>query len=128
MERKYRRGSVFKSAHAYAVVDSFAAGGVEDVWSGFIVDEERLQRELASGEVAIDIRLRDALRVAQPGGARLDVYDALAESAFEAERAFVADAALFMETDAAVQLNLRSADLETRVSQWGAVRRRRAAR
>jgi hypothetical protein len=117
---------VFKSAHAHAVVGSFAAGSVEEVWSGFVVDEERLQRDLASGEVAIDVRLRDVLRAVHPGAARLDAHDAMAESAFEAERAFVADAALFMETDAAVVLDRRIAGLETRVSRLGAVRRRGA--
>jgi len=123
MEQKYRRGSVFTAAHADAVVDSLAAQGVEDVWAGFLVDDARLKRGLADRTLAIDVRVRDALRELEPVEHRLEVPGLAAESQLEAECAFVADAALFMETDAGVRLDGRIAGLETRLSEIGPRRR-----
>jgi hypothetical protein len=121
MEQKYRRGSVFTAAHVDAVAGSFGTSGVDGVWAGFLVDDERLRHGLADGALAIDLRVRDALRRVAPGEARLDGFDAAAETPVEAERAFVSDVALFMESDAAVRLDGRIASLEGRLAKLAPV-------
>jgi glycosyl transferase family 2 len=119
MLQKHRRRPVFRARHVDAVVKAFAAEGVENVWAGFLVDDERLQRDLESKTLAIDLRVRDALRLAQPGARSLTTYDELAESPFDAERAFVSDLALFMESDARIRLGGRIVGLEARLTSLG---------
>ena len=83
---------------------------------GTPVDDDELARGIAGGSLAVDQRVRDALRGEQdtlvPERERF-----APESQIEAERAFVADVAAFMETDSADALRRRVDSFDRRLAR-----------
>jgi hypothetical protein len=116
MARKYRPRPGH-SPYGSTAADELAVRGTAGVWADYAVDDECLARGIADRMLAVDVRVRDALRTIEPVGARVEPAFA-PESAAEAERAFVADMALFMETDAAIGLGARAARLDARLHEF----------
>jgi Glycosyl transferase family 2 len=74
LERKYRREEeslppeIGMTRHQAAAVAAFHERGVEDVYAQFLVDDDAVARGVADGSLAVDERLRDALRALAAGG------------------------------------------------------------
>jgi Glycosyl transferase family 2 len=114
MRDKYSRRTDTPAPFVEAMRAEIAACGVENVFESICVPDDRLPDEIARGTVAIDVRLRQALRGQETRSALLH---ATAESPLEADRSFVADAAAFMETDSAVVLRGRLDEFELYVGR-----------
>jgi hypothetical protein len=112
LERKYRRDvhgippDVDPARHSAALVEAFDTHGVDATASDLIVDDAALARGLATGVLAEDTRVRDALRGAvRPPGAM----------AIDEDIAVASEAAHLLPSDATARVAWRLGNLERRV-------------
>ena len=133
LERNAEKGI---PGHLTQAHDAWRAGRLEEFYAPLVVDDEQLERGLASGTYAIDTRLRDALRAL--GFGATDGREPLAfDRAPVAETAqYAAESTALDESDYALALGARIEDLEQRLGRLerstllrvrGAVRRGRGA-
>ncbi len=132
LERNAEKGI---PGHMAAAHDAYRAGRLEGFYAPLVVDDRGLELGLANGTLALDTRLRDALRRLGFGeGARFPAAGGDRGLAFA--RPDIADTALYasestalQESDVALALASRIADLEGRVGRLerGAVSRLRGA-
>jgi Glycosyl transferase family 2 len=127
LERNAEKGIPGHMAEAYR---AYRRGRLEEFYAPLVVDDERLAQGLASGELAVDTRLRDALR--SPGfgegassGPRLEFgRPTLAEAA-----EYAAESSALQEADLGLALGSRVDALERRIGRLerGALSRVRSA-
>lgn len=120
MRAKFSRRTDTPGKSAMAMQAAIAALGVEKVFDSLCVADDRLPNEIARRSVAVDLRLRAALQQDSPPPVRLPP-GVSPESPLEADRAFLADVASFMETDSAVRERRRLDAIESRVRGAGMV-------
>jgi hypothetical protein len=125
LERKARGGwkrnlDVGLTEHQVLLDEAFAEGRVDEFYAARCVSDEELERGLANGRLAVDTRLRDALRVlrAEDGTYRVpgsgpaltfgspDVEDAAA---------YAAEASVLVSIDGIVRAEERVETLEARL-------------
>jgi hypothetical protein len=125
LERNADKGIPGHLAEAHR---AWRAGRLDEFYEPLVVTDDALERGLADGTLAIDTRLRDALRAVQAGEPIGFERPAVAETAQYAGEATALD-----ESDYALALGARIEDLEKRVGRLertslsrlrGAVRRR----
>lgn len=89
---------------------AYADGRPEAFYDPLVVSDSELERGLADGTLAVDTRLRDALRAIRGGSAELS----FGPPAVEEEAAFFAEASAIPEADLGRYLDQRVAALEAR--------------
>lgn len=108
--------------HQVLANEALRAGRVNDHFTALVVDDETLERGLADGTLAIDTRLRDALRelrapegqgFALPGDRRL----AFRRPDPREEALYAAEASILAEIDGIVRAHARTDELEQRLAQ-----------
>jgi hypothetical protein len=104
-------------------VNALRSGRLEEYYQSLVVDDEELERGLAEGTLAIDTRLRDALRAIQASEGRPAKLRFPRPSVVE-EAAYAVDVAVLGETDI-VRAQRRLEALEQRLA---ALERRPSAR
>jgi hypothetical protein len=98
--------------HQLLANGALRAGRVEDYFTSFVVDDESLARGLASGALAVDVRLRDALRALAEDGGRLVIpHPDVADDA-----AYASEASVLEEIDGIVRSEARADALEDRLA------------
>jgi hypothetical protein len=100
------------------VDEAFRADTLDDVFASYVVEDDALARGLAEGTLAVDMRLRDALR----GLRRHDGSFALwpgslpfPGGSIQDEAAFAAEVSRLLEVDGIVRAERRVETLESRV-------------
>jgi hypothetical protein len=122
LERNAQKGIPAHMADAYT---AYRAGRLEEFYRPLVVPDDALADGLRSGELAIDTRLRDALRSAgfgdgEPAPAATSGADPTTEAA-----SFAADCSVLPESDYGLALSMRTDRFERRL---GALERRFVAR
>jgi hypothetical protein len=136
MERKSRFGhgipAHLVTPDRVAMWEAEREGRLPEYFDSFVVRDEELGHSLAEGTVAIDTRLRDALRSirAEDGSFLLPEPGETSPLAFPRpdvaeDAAYAAEAALLVDVDATVRAEERAAWIERRLErlQRGALRR-----
>ena len=123
LERNAEKGIPNHMADAYR---AWKADRLEEWYEPLVVDDEALERGLEDGTLALDTRLRDALRRAADRGSG---GRASAGATPSAAAAYAAESSALAESDFALALGARIEDLEGRVGalERGTVTRVRAA-
>jgi hypothetical protein len=116
MQAKFSRRWDRTGPHIVDMRRAIAAEGPEGVFARYLVDDDALDRGVAAGSLAIDVRLRKFLRDGAAPAPTGEPERFEPESELEAERAFVADVGAFMETDSAVALRRRADDMDRRLA------------
>ena len=130
LERNAEKGIPNHMAEAYR---EWRAGRLEQFYEPLVVGEAELERGLAEGRLAYDVRLRDVLRTLDFGeaGVRTSAPADFGRPDISAAAQYAAESTALQESDLAVALGARIEDLESRVGglERGALTRlRRAAR
>jgi hypothetical protein len=122
LKRNAEKGIPNQMAEA---VEAYRAGRLEEFYEPLVVDDESLARGLEDGTLAVDTRLRDALR-RLASGSREDGFGRLDVAA---AAAFAAESSALDESDFALALGARIEDMEGRVGalERGALTRVREA-
>jgi hypothetical protein len=113
LERNAEKGIPGHMADAYA---AYRGGRLEEFYAPLVVDDQQLERGLATGDLAIDTRLRDVLRELGFG----DVGTCDGDLAFRrptvAEAAsFASESSALQESDLGLALGAQIDDLEARI-------------
>ncbi|HXF98353.1 MAG TPA: glycosyltransferase family 2 protein [Gaiellaceae bacterium] len=118
-------------AHQLRLRRAFEEGAIREFYEAHAVDDDALERGLATGRLALDTRLRDALRAlrgpdggfALPGGApRLS----FPRPDYREDAAYAAEASVLVEIDGIVRAERRVDALERRLARLEAAGLRRA--
>jgi hypothetical protein len=98
--------------HQLLANEAYREGRVDDHFASFVVDDETVATGLVSGRVAIDTRLRDALRALATEGGRLPFrHPEVGDDA-----AYAAEASILVEIDGIVRAQARTDELEARLA------------
>lgn len=120
--------------HQLLLDEAWRTGRLEDFYASFVVTGERLERGVRDGTLAIDMRLRDALRTlrTEDGAFRLPelgTQSALAfpRPGFRDDALYAAEASVLVEIDGVVRAEQRVDTFERRLAalERGAVSRLR---
>jgi hypothetical protein len=138
LERKARGGWLRSpgyepTGHRLLLDEASRSGSLSDHYSSFAVDDEALAAGVAEGHLAVDTRLRDALRrlrtddgtFALPGPEPLLTFD---RPTPEEDAAYAAEASVLVEIDGIVRAERRAAAIERRLDTLEAGPRRLARR
>jgi Glycosyl transferase family 2 len=127
MERKSRFGrgipQPLVTPDRLAMWDAEREGRLREYFDSFILRDENVEREVATGRVAIDTRLRDVLRgLRDEAGAFRVPVDGAAPLSFPRpdasdDGAYAAETALLADIDAAVRAEERVASFERRLER-----------
>ena len=98
--------------HTEAAVRSMDEAGDEPFYRGLVVDDGAIERGLASGELAVDTRLRDALRAVERGKAPA----AWPPPTLAEDVELAVEAQVMLEHDAWVKLTDRAERVERRLA------------
>jgi hypothetical protein len=136
LERKARGGWVRNAdyeptEHQILLEEARQEGRVREFYDSFAVDDDALARGLADGTLALDTRLRDALRAlrADDGKFRLDAGElAFPRAGVEEDAAYAAEASVLVEIDGIVRAEQRIDALEERLAALERTPLRRLAR
>ena len=136
LERKARGGWVRNAdyeptEHQILLEEARREGRVREFYDSFTVDDDALARGLADGTLALDTRLRDALRAlrADDGGFRLDAIQlAFPRAGVDEDAAYAAEASVLVEIDGIVRAEQRIDALEERLAALERTPLRRLAR
>lgn len=107
--------------HKQLLYDAYVEGRIEEYYGSFAVSDEALESGIAGGRLAIDTRLRDALRsLREPHGAfalpgEVGPLDFEHPSILE-DAAYAAEASVLQGVDAIVRAEARAAALESQVA------------
>ncbi len=118
LEKNAEKGIPGHMAEAY---EAYRAGSLEEFYTPLVVDDERLERGLSTGDLAIDTRLRDTLRELEFG--RVDGIDRetsgavlhFAAPSLEEVASYAAESSALQESDFGLALGARVDDLEARI-------------
>jgi len=134
LEKNAEKGIPGHLAQAH---EAWRAGRLEDFYAPLVVDDDDLERGLADGTLAVDTRLRDALRRLGFGeGASGDEAPAFSRPGVEDAALYAAESSALDESDYALALGARIDELDRRLGRLerssfsrlrGAVRRGRSA-
>jgi hypothetical protein len=93
-EKYLRQWALLKTRFGEATFHAEREGRLREFYGTYVVDDDALARGLADGSLAVDTRLRDALRVLREGDPRqrLTFSDAAVDAAYLSELAALADA------------------------------------
>ena len=124
VERKARGGWVRNddyepTLHQLLLDEALRDGRVADFYDSFAVDAAALERGLADGTLAVDTRLRDALRSlrADEGSFRLDAGElTFPRPGVEEDAAYAGEASVLVEIDGIVRAERRIDALEERLA------------
>jgi hypothetical protein len=97
--------------HTVAAVRTMDAEGDSLYYDRVVVDDETVERGLASGELTSDTRIRDTLRAVLAG----EAPPAVAPTSLEEDVAFAVEAQAMLEHDGWVKLTARAERLERRL-------------
>jgi hypothetical protein len=97
--------------HTEAAVRTMDAEGDSLYYDRVVVDDETVERGLASGELTSDTRIRDTLRAVLAG----EAPPAVAPTSLEEDVAFAVEAQAMLEHDGWVKLTARAERLERRL-------------
>jgi Glycosyl transferase family 2 len=136
LERKARGGWIRNvdyepTEHQILLEEARQEGRVREFYDSFAVDDDALARGLADGTLALDTRLRDALRAlrADDGGFRLDAGElAFPRAGVDEDAAYAAEASVLVEIDGIVRAEQRIDALEERLAALERTPLRRLAR
>jgi hypothetical protein len=106
--------------HQILLDDAFREGRVDALYDSFAVDDDALARGLADGTLAVDTRLRDALRSLRDGDGGFVLPDAGRRLSFPRpgpaeDAAYAAEASVLAEIDGIVRAEERVEALEARL-------------
>jgi hypothetical protein len=90
---------------------AYLAGRPEDFYEGFLVDDDHLARSLADGSIALDTRLRDALRGTSAGAEA----SSPSSPTLEDRTSYAAETSVIPEADIGLHLRARVEELEARL-------------
>ena len=109
--------------HQLLLDEALRGGRVDAFYDSFVVTDEALERGLADGMLAVDTRLRDALRAIRDadGGFRLPAAGESAALSFphpgvREDAAYAGEASVLVEIDGVVRAELRVEALEERLA------------
>jgi hypothetical protein len=110
--------------HRLLLDEAFRAGRLEDHYREFAVDDDALEGGLADGTLALDTRLRDALRAIRADDWSFVLPDGQPRLTFPrpsaaADAAYAAEASPLLEIDGIVRAELRVRRLEERLDAVG---------
>jgi hypothetical protein len=136
LERKARGGWVRNAdyeptEHQILLEKARREGRVREFYDSFAVDDDALARGLADGTLALDTRLRDALRAlrADDGAFRLEAGElAFPRPGVDEDAAYAAEASVLVEIDGIVRAEQRIDALEERLAALERTPLRRLAR
>jgi hypothetical protein len=136
VERKARGGWVRNddyepTLHQLLLDEALREGRVADFYDAFAVDDGTLERGLADGTLAVDTRLRDALRAirADDGSFRLDAGElTFLRPGVKEDAAYAGEASVLVEIDGVVRAERRIDALEERLAALERTPLRRLAR
>jgi len=119
LEKNAEKGIPGHMADAYR---AYRARGLEQFYAPLVVDDEQLESGLATGELAVDTRLRDALRSLGFGDAETGPREAPLPLAFGRPSItevahYAAESSALQESDLGLALGARVEDLEARVRE-----------
>ncbi len=115
LEKNAEKGIPGHMAEAY---DAYRAGRLEEFYAPLVVDDGRLERGLAAGDLAIDTRLRDRLRELGFGDAVIREGDvAFGRPTVDEAASFASEASALQESDLGLSLGGRIDDLEARIGE-----------
>jgi Glycosyl transferase family 2 len=116
LERNAEKGIPGHMADAYR---AYRAGRLADFYAPLVVDDEALERGLAAGALAVDLRLRDALRSLGLGegaaGGPLEV--AFGRPAVADAASYASESSALEESDLGLSVGARIDDLEERLGR-----------
>jgi hypothetical protein len=125
LERKARGGWLRSpgyepTGHRLLLDEAFRSGSLPEHYSSFAVDDEALERGVAEGRLAVDTRLRDALRSLRTddGGFALPGREprlAFPRPSAADDAAYAAEASVLVEIDGVVRAEQRVRALERRL-------------
>ena len=127
LERNAEKGIPGHMADAYR---AYREGALADFYAPLVVDDEQLARGLEAGSLAVDVRLRDALRSLGFGAAASAPRSlAFARPALEDAARYAAESSALLEADLGLALGARVDALERRIAllERSALSRVRAA-
>jgi Glycosyl transferase family 2 len=121
------------SLHQQLAYEACRSGTLDEYYVEFVVDDDALERGLREGRLAVDTRLRDALRALRGPDGSFDAPRAGALLSFPAptlgdDVEFVEEIAPLVEIDGLVRAEARVDVLERRLRALGRDRRRLAPR
>jgi hypothetical protein len=128
-----RNPRVDPSLHQQLAYEACRAGTLDEYYGEFVVDDDALERGLREGSLAVDTRLRDALRALRGPDGSFGVPQARAFLSFSAptlrdDVEFMEEIAPLVEIDGLVRVEARVEALESRLRALGPDRRRLAPR
>lgn len=113
LEKNAEKGIPGHMAEAY---EAYRAGRLAEFYAPLVVHDERLERGLAAGDLAIDTRLRDTLRALGFGEARRLGGDiAFGRPTPVEAAAFASESSALQESDLGLSLGAQIDDLEARI-------------
>jgi hypothetical protein len=128
-----RNPRVEPSLHQRLAYEACRAGTLDEYYGEFVVDDEALERGLREDRLAVDTRLRDALRALRRpdetfGGQRAGALLPFPATTLRDDVEFVEEIAPLVEIDGLVRVEARVDALERRLQALGRDRRRLAPR
>jgi hypothetical protein len=90
-EKYLRQRALLRTRFGERVNEAHEAGRVGELYESYVMDDMELARGIADGTLAVDTRLRDALRTLRTTEARLTFADAVVDEAYLREVAALED-------------------------------------
>jgi len=119
-EKYLRWWALLQTQFSQAAYEAHRRGLMRQFYESYVVDDEALSRGLAHGTLAIDTRLRDALR-----GLRSEPRRPLTFADGTVDEGYLSELALLEDGDPHVHAHRKAEDLETRLA---AIEQRHSAR
>jgi hypothetical protein len=109
-EKYLRWWALLRTRFSEAVHEAHARGALREFYESYVVDDETLAKGVANGTLAIDTRLRDALRSLRAQPERSLTFDEAVDAAYLTELAILEDG------DPHAHVQRKAEDLEARLA------------
>jgi glycosyltransferase involved in cell wall biosynthesis len=109
-EKYLRWWALLRTRFSEAVHEAHSRGELRELYESYVVDDEALAKGIADGTLAIDTRLRDAIRSLRAQPARPLTFDGAVDEAYVAELAILEDG------DPHAHVQRKAEDLEARLA------------
>jgi glycosyltransferase involved in cell wall biosynthesis len=110
-EKYLRWWALLRTRFSEAVHEAHSRGGLRELYESYVVDDEALAKGVADGTLAIDTRLRDAIRSLRAHPSR-----PLTFSDHAVDAAFLAELAILEDGDPRAHAQRKAEDLEARLA------------